>query len=1067
MKQILLLLITFCIPSVLLAQEDGSNWDFSMLTDSTALETQLPNTLEGWKEQLENFGSKVPQEEIFVHMDNTCYFVGDTLYFKAYVRRSDTGRLSDLSQLLYAELWNQDGYLVERQNIRLQGGQGAGSFCLKDSLYGGFYELRAYTRWQLNWGEYEHAHTWSAEKFFLTHKMAKEYYRDYEKLYSRIFPLYDKPKEPGDYTHEMTTRPLQRYFKSDPTRPDPVATFYPEGGVLVEGTKARMAFEANEQDGEHIDGTMRVTDHKDQLVAEAHTENRGRGLLEFYYEPGESYKAVFTSDSNRVIRVKVPLAEKDGCTVRTDVEGNELHLNLQPRGRAARETLGVTVMTGGALHFFRKFSAEDTDFRIPTDSLPSGVAQVTVYNAEGRVYSDRLIFIRHSDLDESKVEFSGIEDMYQPYDSIHLTVSNPFAPGSLISLAVRDAAYSEYLYDSSNMLTEMLLCSQIKGFVEQPDYYFEADDEVHRRHLDLLLLVQGWRRHNWISMATPGIFRINHPIESTPIYFGTVNRYVHLGREGEEDFTGDFYNVRDVQEFDFTKPGGGQNNFFMRRGSPKGVAVPTLGSAMEARERNTAFMHLLKDKKGLSDNLNYYSRGDLKHEVLVHAEFSKPTSSGSHDAVGEVPTKDGRFILQMPFFYGSCKLNLTAADTTKWTTKKALRKERRRQKKLAKGKKQPEAHPWVVPDEMEYPEFYVRLTPYHPRFVKPFSYYHTHVAPFREGTALIPSLKDTRNLAEVTVRSRFGGLRSYSENHPALVMDAYEAFNQCADAGFTPAWYAGPTNFTQWLQRLFVGDMNEYRNYQTGPGYSNIPITIPFGGIRYSSPFGPPSGLGSNSVFHNIWDINLSDDKRKESGVAGRWEWEDPSDAIERNIRSSRTEEYRNGIDYYANVGRTTKQGLSLWSSGFSLINRAKARIGFLAALKLENLASIKLVTDYNPRMEGNKHYKGATQPTVNISFSTFPKGGRRLTYRDRHYVVQGFSVCEEFYQPNYSQRPLPETKDYRRTLYWNPFLRLDEDGEAEVSFYNNGKPTTITVSAEGISRKGQIVTGISYPEDR
>ena len=81
--------------------------------------------------------------------------------------------------------------------------------------------------------------------------------------------------------------------------------------------------------------------------------------------------------------------------MRTDIKGNLLLLTFQPRGEAADETLGVTVTVGGALHFFQKFRAEDTQISIPTDSLPTGVAQVTVYNAQGRVYSDRLCFIRH------------------------------------------------------------------------------------------------------------------------------------------------------------------------------------------------------------------------------------------------------------------------------------------------------------------------------------------------------------------------------------------------------------------------------------------------------------------------------------------------------------------------------------------------------------------------------------------------------------------------------------------------------------------------------------------------
>ena len=36
--------------------------------------------------------------------------------------------------------------------------------------------------------------------------------------------------------------------------------------------------------------------------------------------------------------------------------------------------------------------------------------------------------------------------------------------------------------------------SEIKGYVHRPEYYFEADDEIHRQALDELLMVQGWRR---------------------------------------------------------------------------------------------------------------------------------------------------------------------------------------------------------------------------------------------------------------------------------------------------------------------------------------------------------------------------------------------------------------------------------------------------------------------------------------------------------------------------------------------------------------------------------------------
>jgi hypothetical protein len=133
----------------------------------------------------------------------------------------------------------------------------------------------------------------------------------------------------------------------------------------------------------------------------------------------------------------------------------------------------------------------------------------------------------------------------------------------------------------------------------------------------------------------------------------------------------------------------------------------------------------------------------------------------------------------------------------------------------------------------------------------------------------------------------------------------------------------------------------------------------------------------------------------------------------------------------------------------------------------LRHIKSIALITDYCPRLEGNRRYWGANRPGVGVNLITYGEEGVRPTFRDRHYVLQGYSVCEDFYRPCYRQRPLPDHKDYRRTLYWEPNLKLDAKGRASFSFWNNGKQTAITVSAEGIAPNGQIVSGISYPEDR
>ena len=69
---------------------------------------------------------------------------------------------------------------------------------------------------------------------------------------------------------------------------------------------------------------------------------------------------------------------------------------------------------------------------------------------------------------------------------------------------------------------------------------------------------------------------------------------------------------------------------------------------------------------------------------------------------------------------------------------------------------------------------------------------------------------------------------------------------------------------------------------------------------------------------------------------------------------------------------------------------------------------------------------------------------------------MHGIYVPDDFYHPDYSHA-LPEEgrKDYRRTLYWNPNARVDEEGFFHTTFYNNGKTTRVKVDAAGIAPGG------------
>ena len=115
--------------------------------------------------------------------------------------------------------------------------------------------------------------------------------------------------------------------------------------------------------------------------------------------------------------------------------------------------------------------------------------------------------------------------------------------------------------------------------------------------------------------------------------------------------------------------------------------------------------------------------------------------------------------------------------------------------------------------------------------------------------------------------------------------------------------------------------------------------------------------------------------------------------------------------------------------------------------------------SDYSPRQYGNNMYYGSNEPKTKLVRYPYPDGSRRITYRDRRYFLPGFAYPAEFYSPDYSKQvPSDDKKDYRRTLYWNPNLKLNEEGEAAVTFYNNSRTSVLSVDAEGQAGDGTLL---------
>ncbi len=929
---------------------------------------QTSTTVDAWAARLRVFGENIPQEEVFVHMDNTCYYLGDTIYYKAYMRLSN-GRPSNLSRMLYVELLNQDGYLVERKKIEMIQGQGHGIFALPDTLYGGFYELRAYTRWQLNWGQYQHPHTKVAEDWFYSKQMARQFYRDYEKLYSRVFPVYGKPSKPGQYDENMTTRHLNRYFRYTTPTPQANISFYPEGGNLVADTRQQVAFQVEDANtGEHLKGTLLVKDRSGKQIVSAQVESRGKGSFILDVKPDEVYKAEFMWGDNSQQAV-LPLPESEGVSLHVQQDAQNIGVELQNTGTAAQEILGITVTQHGILKEFVELPANGKhNIQLHIDSLQTGVAQITVFNTQGRVWADRLVFVNKNDLQQNKVSISGGKgDGYEAYAPVNLTLQG--APNATLSVAVRDNDNSTYTFDTGNILTEMLLCSQLKGYIEQPDYYFEANDDIHRRHLDLLLLVQGWRRYKWVEMATPGAFALTEPYERTEWLYGQVNNYQTV--EQEDQISKAAQKAMEEAGMDADAEARKAEKAAKEAARPTINGHQSLEQLTEEEQRHDRKIDDVREQRLEEDRQNQRrniqndgqiarerfqnNEGNLKHEVRLHAEFVQPGTQNS-TAEGEMDTYNkGMFRIQAPKLYEGCFFFFEASDTTTWK----------------QGK-----HPnWIAPsedknDRVQFPEFYVKLNRHYPRFVKPYTFYQQNLPMVGRSRGKNVSVDNIIVMQNVTIGAKHSGSRGFDPTQPALVVDAYEAFNEVVDAGLCPGYFIGGERFTYDVARTYIGDMNQERNYQLERRYNSLSTT--------------------------------------------------------RNIPEMVREKYNH----------------------------------------LPRLDKVYIYTDYSPRLEGDPKYSQSNQPKVIVDLRLFDDGGQRIVYRNRRMVLTGFSICEDFYHPSYKQKPVGEPTDYRRTLYWEPNLKLDAEGKADIRFYNNSRHTWMNVSIEGMTPAGVLQTGMQWNDE-
>ena len=950
---------------------------------SKAQEQKISN----WTQTVQNTGKAFPQEKVYLHLDNNCYFLGDTIWYKAYVVRSDRKVPTDLSRILYVELMTPDGYLVERQQIPLENDTtGFGNFALQDSLYGGYYEVRAYTRWMLNWGRYQTELDWGLKNMyanaFYNKGMMKDFFTEYEKIYSRVVPVYDKPQEAGVYEKNMTMRPMRRYYKKSGEKNEPVLSFFPEGGNLIQGVPCTLAFDLADNQGKHLNLEIVFRESKTgKEILRTQPQYAGRGsILLPPLKKETEYEAVVRS-GEKEYTFPLPKIQERGCALSLESAPDSIRIRTNTAGLPENYPLGMHILHDGIMTYSKEMTVRKGTseyISLPTESLPTGVNQITLFDAKGEVFADRLFFVwpKGKDLnpDRQNLVLEGIKEEYKPFEPVTLSLKAPdIRTTAHLSLSVKDDAADESIYDDGTMLTEMLLASEIRGFVERPGYYFEKDDSTHRKALDNLLLVQGWRRWKWNDLAAKTDFSIRYLPEKYQTIAGAV--------------------------YPFNKLDGSPN--------------------YDKDEILAKYARIKKENKEEAEEYYRKNYPTLGHEVWLSADYVQDTTL----VETRQKTEFGYFYLPTPQFFGKAVLFMNASDKTEEEEKK----EKEKQGGIKRFFNKLENKYNNFGDELAYPDYYVKLDRFFPLWPLPYSYYQTSSPndPF-DKASYDGNIKDGV-LPTLTVRTKRGGLRKLDSSKPAFVVHAYDAFNRQIDLGMNTGRFGVDGIYrnatTDSLELSFLNRKTRFNNARADmTGYiidrRNPPLVET---IDFQRGFVP-----------NITSLSYIGDM----GV--------------------------DKTDYFIQVRYDGKAINGKPDNIYVVSDKGHISIGSEDVVKsyrtLAYLDKLYFYTDYCPRERSSWKYEQSNIPDMVIDLHKYPNDAKRQTYRDRWILLDGFAVCDTFYSPDYSKQPLPEVKDYRRTLYWNPNITLEPGETKTIRFYNNSKTTILSYEAEGITKDGKLL---------
>lgn len=506
-------------------------------------------------DNVQKYFTVYPVEKVHLHFDKPYYSVGDTLWFKAYLNTNLFNY--DPSKIVYVDVINSKDSLMQTLRVPVKEGAGKGQLVLDPQFWAqDNYRFRAYSKWMMNFdmdyffnkvvpigdainkklgANINYQQEGSRTKATIQFRGQDGQALGRKKLNWEVndgWDAFDKGKaetdDLGRITINLNHKEKEKFktgrlvvqldngemlvgqYPLTNAYQDVDIQFFPEGGDLISGVNKKVAFKAVASGGSGMKVKGKIIDSKKKEIIAFEDLGMGMGSFTLLPTSGETYKAVVTFENGVEKTVDLPAVVDNKINVVSVSQDNEfinvgLVTNDQYFNTIQNKPYYVFGQLNGHLIYAAQASIKSNavSVKIPLKELPNGVVQVTLLTPDGQPVSERLVYIQPQELIGIQVATDktdyGRKDLVKM--KLNLDTKVDSLPGNF-SVAVIDESKVPYNDDDDKgIVSNMLVASDLKGYIEKPNYYFNPKNENRIEALDALMMTQGFRRFDYKDLV--------------------------------------------------------------------------------------------------------------------------------------------------------------------------------------------------------------------------------------------------------------------------------------------------------------------------------------------------------------------------------------------------------------------------------------------------------------------------------------------------------------------------------------------------------------------------------------